>query len=118
MVMRTTFAQDSSALLGLLGAVVGLLIGEGLDTGRSNRNALCGVLTECGRERPSSKVTESGRSRALSTRPEPLPLASNRHCNRSCSISVAGVTSLACLANAHAMRSAGQSRAFFDPSRI
>jgi len=30
MVMRTTFAQDSSAWLGLLGAVVGLLIGEGL----------------------------------------------------------------------------------------
>jgi hypothetical protein len=32
MVMRTTFAQDLSVLLGPLDAAVGLLIGEGLDT--------------------------------------------------------------------------------------
>ena len=60
MVMRTTFAQDAFALLGLLGAVVGLLIGEGLDTGRSNRNALCGVLTECSQDRTQSLVLQSG----------------------------------------------------------
>ena len=58
MVMRTTFAQDSSALLGLLGAVVGLLIGEGLDTGRSNRNAPCRVLTGYGHDLPDKLVAE------------------------------------------------------------